>query len=115
MLSIVLISQIVRRILSMISRSCLFFSCTIATSSRFSWSAFLYSSVCTGSDRTTSPFSGIRLSMCVYSMPCWQVSLHLSYSNRNRLNSSRIVRNCSWTFAFLSLLDNWPWLVPFGG
>lgn len=121
MLNIVLISHMMIRMRSMISRNCLFFSMTASVSSRFSCRSFLYSSLCTGSGLWSgSSFKGIRLSMCVYSipagvkcdlgqieidsvvetngLPCWQLSLHLSYNIRSRLNSKRMERNCSVTF-----------------
>lgn len=70
MLNIVLISQIIIRMRSMISRSCLFLSVTASVSSRFSCNSFLYSSVCTGSGLlSASSLNGSKLSMFVCSIP----------------------------------------------
>lgn len=129
MLNIVLISQIIIRMRSIISRSCLFFSVTASVSSRFSCNNFLYSSFCVKSGLLSgSSLNGNKLSIFVCSIPTkdglsfsferkenyvmknnernWQfldlpnpwVSLHFSKIKRKRLNSNRIVRNCSVTF-----------------
>lgn len=70
MLNIVLISQIMMRMRSIISRSCLFFSVTVSVRSRFSANNFLYSSEWIGSGLVSaSSLNGNKLSMFVCSIP----------------------------------------------
>lgn len=108
----------IRRKWSMTSFNCRFFSTTCSMISLASSHVVRYASddFFSSDFGSGSSLNGIRLSMCVYSMPCSCVfSLHFSYIKRRRLNRTRIVRNCSWTFAFFSLLLVAPWTVPFGG